>query len=94
MSADGPSFAGHPVSLAEVKANKSCNSAAWTPRDVLIAALREIDEGHINPDALLVAYSTVDTEEPGVTSSGYWVSSPNKLLTLGMIENTKHSMLS
>lgn len=53
-------FSNHPMSLAEVKAEREYSSRAWTARDVLIAMLRDIDSGELKVDACCVAFSVVD----------------------------------
>lgn len=51
---DGESFAAMPPSVTELRANRSEDGGDWTPRDVLIATLREIDSGRLKPDALII----------------------------------------
>lgn len=59
-------FAGHPLSLTEHKATKERDGSLWTVRDVLIAVLRDIDEGTLAPDNIVVLMST--KAEDGVTA--------------------------
>ena len=50
-------FSDHPLSVSELKASKDHQAQTWTPRDVLISLLREIDSGEVSPDVLVVAYA-------------------------------------
>lgn len=50
-------FANHPVSIAEARAQKPddrYDPRTWTPRDVLIDMLRDIDSGKLNPQSLII----------------------------------------
>lgn len=57
-------FGKHPVSLAEVKAEKERDGRLWTPRDVLISLLRDIDNGVISPTTMVVVHKTVKKDDP------------------------------
>ena len=50
-------FRDTPVSITELRAERTQRADKWTPRDVLIALLRDIDQGKIEPHRLIVAYS-------------------------------------
>ena len=50
------SYADHPKSVTEIKADREHAGALWTPRDALIWMLREIDAGRENPSALIISY--------------------------------------
>ena len=82
-------FASHPMSIAEIRSDKDGDAAKWTPRGVLIALLRGIDSGKIDPTALAVVWCTIDG---AISSSHYSVSSPNAMVTLGMVERARHRM--
>ena len=45
-----------PVSLTEVKSERSSDARDWTPRDVLVQLLREIDGGERDISALFVGW--------------------------------------
>lgn len=48
------SFAEHPISIAEARSSKTDLARDWSPRDVLVALLREIDKGDLDIDAVVV----------------------------------------
>lgn len=82
-------FSKEPLTLSEARAHRAHDAKRWTPRDVLISALRDLDAGVIKPDALIVAYNTrVDDDD----KTGYKVSSPNFLTSLGLISRVIHIM--
>lgn len=90
--ADGSegSFAGVPKSLGEVRANKAESAAKWTPRDALISLLRDIDEGKVKPDALIVAYREMVGDDK--TSSHYVAAVPNVHVGLGLLSYAQHQI--
>lgn len=47
-------FSNAPLSIGEIKADKNQDGSLWSPRDCLIAALREIDSGRLNPEACII----------------------------------------
>jgi len=57
MSTTDKSFAGHPKSIAEVRAAQAGDGSIWTPRDALINTLRDLDEGKIEPTDLLILFN-------------------------------------
>lgn len=81
-------FKDHPQTVGEIKAEKTWNAADWTPRDVLINTLRDIDNGKINTTTLIVCYELANTHE--VT---YAVSSPFLSATLGLLSRVKNRLL-
>lgn len=71
--ADDENFADYPKSLAEIRSDRSQNSADWTPRDALIDLLRDIDSGKFNPKSLMIVHKVADGEHGyflGTTSAG------------------------
>lgn len=82
-------YAQHPRSITEIRSGKTRDAADWTPRDVLIHVLRMIDSGEWEPQLLLVASARADGS---LASTRYSVSSPNPLLTAGMIERAKYML--
>ena len=55
-------FKDHPVSIGEIRSDKSDNAADWTPRDALISLLRRIDNGE-DVDQLIISFHV--TEDGG-----------------------------
>lgn len=79
---DKTDFSNYPPSITEIKASRSGSGHDWTPTDVLINALREIQNGKINPDCLVVIFSTPD-------DSHIYMSGPDKRTIIGTIERGK-----
>jgi hypothetical protein len=78
-------YSQHPKSLSEVRADKSRNGSDWTPRDVLIQTLRQIDSGELDPAAMIVVYShKPNPDAPSDNTMGFSVSSPDFLHSLGL----------
>ena len=73
-------FSNHPPTVSELKSNKTGSAKDWTPRDALIAALRDLDSGEIDPETLIVAYHDRKTNSP----RWYW-SGPNRYTMAGVL---------
>lgn len=66
------SFADAPVTLGEIRSEKSRDAADWTPRDMLVSMLRDIDNGKIDPDqAVIILRENGDDNGPAVR---YWIA--------------------
>lgn len=85
-------FKDHPKSITEIKAERSDRSSDWTPRDVLIASLRDLDSGLIKPDALIVMWrQPAENGEEKYYHSSF--ATPDKDSTLGIIEHCKADII-
>lgn len=84
-------YSKYPVSLAERRGE---TAAEWTPRDVLIRLLREIDNGeHPNLDCIVVSYREKDpADHRGATISGFLTSGPDIQTSLGVLQATMFRM--
>jgi hypothetical protein len=82
-------FTNHPISVGEVKSERSGDGANWTPRDVLVKTLRMIDGGEILPDVLVVAYGEM---KEGRRQGHFWQSTSDGLLSLGLMQSTIFKM--
>ena len=82
-------FSNHPASLAEVRADREVDGKLWSPRDVLIKLLRDIDSGKIKPDVLVVAYSEVVNDK---REGHFWQSTTDGMLSLGLMQSTIFKM--
>lgn len=95
MAADefNNSFADYPKSVGELKSDKTQDSSDWSPRDVLIHALREIDNGSIDPTALVLVIKpkSNDPEKPS-SRTRFLVSSPDIHITLGLLPSAMIKM--
>lgn len=80
------SFVNYPQSINEVRSMRSGNAADWAPRDVLIQLLRDIDEGTITPDALIVCFrEKVERSYRTLFSA----SCPDSGVMVALLEQTK-----
>jgi len=84
----GSSFANAPVSLNEIRAERSENSADWTPRDMLIALLRDIDNGTRNVTDAVVTFSTDNGE-----GYSFFNATKDKAVAVFLLERAKHRMM-
>lgn len=91
--ADEPTdYTDTPVSIGELRTERSANARDWTPRELLISLLREIDSGQIEPTDLVVGYSWELKENPGTTVHGWRASSQNITTTLGILAHTTNKV--
>jgi len=83
-------FADHPDSLALKRAQSSNDARKWGPRDALIHVLKKLDAGDINPYACIIIYA--EKEKDGIVGTSYILAGPDRLTTLGLMQETIHSM--
>lgn len=86
---DAP-FTDHPLTIGEIRSGRSRLSADWTPREALVAAIRQIDEGKIKPDMLIVCVRDTDEDQ----NARYFHSSPDGMATLGLLDMIRHLIVS
>ena len=84
---DNMSFANAPQSITEIKSDRTNDATVATPRDILIGMLRDIDNGRINPTALIVCVKAGDMQYK------FSCASPSIQTTVYMLERTKHRIL-
>jgi hypothetical protein len=84
---DNMSFANAPQSITEIKSDRTNDATVATPRDILIGVLRDIDNGRINPTALIVCVKAGDMQYK------FSCASPSIQTTVYMLERTKHRIL-
>lgn len=90
--ADGESFANHPVTLGEARAERSHDAKDWRPRDALLNVLRGIDSGDIEVEELVIAYRSPDNAVSVVNATKSMVSRIGLLETGKLISATKWIM--
>lgn len=79
------SFAEAPTSIAEHKAISTGQGAGlWQPRDVLIAALRDIDSGNSKPHTLIIAMA--EDTDTGTTAVRSMQSMPSTFYGVGILQ--------
>lgn len=62
-------YAKAPQSITEIRSDKTGKSEDWTPRDALIATLREIDSGEFNPDKIIIVWNEPINDDKGKSGS-------------------------
>jgi hypothetical protein len=82
-------FSAYPLSVGELKSDSSGDGSQWTPRDVLVKMLRMIDSGEASPDVLVVAWGE---HVNGRRQADFWQSTPDGLLSLGLMQATIFEM--
>lgn len=82
-------FAETPKSITEIRSDRDGKASSWTPRDVLVALLRDIDSGKEAPTALVVCYAVPNPERDGARIIAHKISSPDIITTIAMLEGTK-----
>jgi hypothetical protein len=85
------SFADHPLTIGELRAEREQSGSSWRPRDALIELLRMIDQGKVAPDTIFIAYS--ESPEPGARRTSFTCAGPDPNVTLGCLERAKHHYL-
>jgi len=81
-------FAGQPQTIGELRAERSSSAADWSPRDVLVSMLRDIDSGKLKVSDLVIAYR-VPVENRGHKT---WVDCAVKdpMVALGLAGRAVH----
>lgn len=74
-------FANAPRSVTEIRAEREHDARKWTPRDVLINLLRDIDNG-MKIDACVIFYRHV--RDDGAFGTFFSQSSPDRYVCLGV----------
>lgn len=85
-----PDFKDHPLSIGEIKSDRTGDGSQWTPRDVLVKMLRDIDSGAVNPDVLVVAWGELSAN--GKRQGHFYQSTPDGFLSLGLMQATIFKM--
>lgn len=81
---DDIDYSNYPQSIAEIKAK---TGADWTPRDALIAALRDLDSGELKMNRIIIVCG--DIRPDGSTKTTYYQSTQNRYEFFGMVEELK-----
>lgn len=84
-------FSKHPLSITEIKSDKTGNGSDWTVRDVLIAALRDLDSGKIQPDCCVVIVGTKHAD--GAVNTSFYQKSQNRYELRGLVVDFEHRLL-
>ena len=74
-----------PNELAERRAQEKSDCRLWTPKDALLACLRDIESGEINPECLAIHYSWVEDGENPDRLFSYYASNVTTLQHAGLL---------
>jgi len=86
-------FSNYPTSLQETKADKADDATLWSPRDLLISMLRDLDKGIIKPVDILICWSEKfegEGESPLLRSTRYRQSVTGTYIGMGLLERVKY----
>jgi hypothetical protein len=89
------SFADYPKTVGEHRSDKTDEASDWTPRDALIAMLRDIDTGVVAPDNLIIVWSATHghTSSSGAAAGFLTANQDGIIAMVGDMERAKHSIL-
>lgn len=85
-------YANHPPTINEIKSDKTGSGADWTPRDVLIALLRDIDSGNVKLSAVFIAGLCPGDHQDAVRPF-FACAAANPIEALGMLALSKDAYL-
>lgn len=68
-----------PITIGELRSDRSESATDWSPRELLISLLRGIDAGTLDPESMVVAFSCGE-------KVSYRVSSPSAIISLGLFD--------
>jgi hypothetical protein len=83
-------FTDHPLSVAEIRANRSEECHDWTPRDALISVLRELDSGERDIDTLIVCWR--ERHKDGKETGHFRQAAQDVFINLGLLATTAFKM--
>lgn len=84
------SFANAPITIGEARAQRAGSAAAWSPRDVLVQLLREIDSGDLKPSAMVVSMAVPQPD--GTMAHSYRNACPDNFVALGLLARAAHRL--
>lgn len=84
------SYADAPVSIAELRSDRTQSCTDWTPRDALIHVLRHLDKEKPDVDTLIVCWREKDGGEAKVK---FRLAAPGVLSGLGLLAYVTHKII-
>lgn len=78
-------FSKHPPTIGELRSDRERSPASWTPRDLLISLLRDIDAGTIEPEAMVVTWRGPIESDVDDAVKGWAAASPDLVTTVGLL---------
>lgn len=88
-------YSKHPVSISEIKSDRTNQAKDWTVRDMLIFMLRNIDNGgeFSKADRAVIALGFVDEQETGIIGTRMIQAGvKNRFESLGLLAQTANSI--
>lgn len=82
-------FSKHPLTIGELQRQKVPHCDVGKPRDILIEMLRDIDEGKVDPSAMVICYRI---DEEGETFSHFISACPDGIIAMGLLTRVIHKM--
>lgn len=74
------SFANYPTQIGETTEDIA---SKWTPREALISTLRDIDNGTISPETIVILFHHVN-KDTGEDMTGMVNAGKNRIMALGL----------
>ena len=81
-------FASAPLTIGELRSNKTANGKDWTPREALVSLLRQIDKGEIKVDMLVIAWHVTDKD--GAKCCDFVNATPSMVHALGLVSRAAY----
>lgn len=72
-------YADSPITIGELRSDRTDSAGDWSPRELLISLLRGIDEGEISPESMVVLFNVGDVVS-------YRVSARSAISVLGLMD--------
>ncbi len=79
-------YADYPRSVNELRSQRSGNAADWSPREMLITLLRDLDAGSIKPESMVVVFR--QKRHPGYRTD-FSAACPDGTVLVGLLETAK-----
>lgn len=85
-------YSDYPRSVSEIRSDRTCKSSDWTPRDLLISLLRDIDSGERDVESIFIAASVRDAD-PSNYEPFFAVAAASPFVALGVVEAAKQAYI-
>lgn len=78
-------FSTAPRSIGELRSDRSLSPADWSPRDVLVSTLRDLDSGAIKPTDLVVLWRDPKTQRDATPRPAFRWAGQDSHILIGMM---------
>lgn len=85
-------FSKHPLSITELRAERTGNADSWTVRDALIKLLREIDDGGEAAQASMIVIAIGARAGNGAAARGIIAGTNNHFEAIGLMHQIAHDL--